>query len=97
MDVPENLPGIIFISASTSFLAQGITNMKGPKGAGDARPSLGDLITSGGIVAPERFKFLVWTVLGGLAFVDLVFLEAPDVIQTLLKVPGGFLQLMGAS
>jgi hypothetical protein len=97
VDVPEGLPGIILISAATTVVAQGITAAKGPKGAGEVHPSAADLITVGGVVAPERFQFLIWTVLGVLAFVFLVVLQDPGTIQELPKVPTGFMQLMGVS
>ncbi len=96
-EIPANLPGILLISASTGFLAQGIQSAKGPKGAGGLKPSPSDLITTGGVVAPERFQFLVWTVLGILVFLSIVFLQDPGTIQGLPDVPMSFLQLMGIS
>lgn len=97
VDVPEGLPAIILISAGTTVLAQGITAAKGPKGAGQVHPSAADLITVGGLVAPERFQFFVWTIIGVVAFVVLVVLQDPGKIQDLPKVPSGFMQLMGVS
>jgi hypothetical protein len=97
VDIPEGLPGIVFISAGTSVLAQWTQSLRGPKGAGNVRPSFSDLITSGGVVAPERFQFFVWTVLGAGAFLALVILRNPGTIADLPKVPEGFLQLMGVS
>jgi len=96
-EIPPGLPGILLISGSTGFLAQGIQSAKGPKGAGDVRPSPSDLITTGGVVAPERFQFLVWTILGILVFLSIVFLQDPGNIKDLPTVPMGFLQLMGIS
>lgn len=97
IDVPEGLPGIVFISAATSFLAQWTQNSKGPKGAGDVQPSWADFISSGGVVAPERFQFFVWTLLGAGAFVMLILLREPGTITDLPKVPQGFLNIMGIS
>jgi hypothetical protein len=96
-DVPANLPGIIFISATTSVVATGVTAAKGPKGAGEVHPSLADLITSGGVVAPERFQFLVWTLLGAGSFVAMILLRDPGEIVELPTIPQGFLALMGVS
>ena len=97
VDVPGGLPGIIGISAGTTVLAQMITKSKGPKGAGEIHPSLTDLVSTGGVIVPERFQFFVWTILGAAAFIFIVFLNDPGTIQDLPSVPGGFLQLMGLS
>lgn len=97
MDIPPGLPGIILISASTGFLAQGIQSAKGPKGSGNKLPSASDFITSGGVVAPERFQFFVWTILGIVTFLTLVILQDPGNIKDLPTIPTGFLELMGVS
>ena len=96
-DIPEGLPGIIGASAGTTILATGITNAKGPKGAGPVHPSLADLITTGGVVAPERFQFLIWTLLGVGSFAFLIALHDPANLKDLPKIPTGFLYLMGIS
>jgi len=96
-DVPENLPGLLLVSGSTSVIAKGITSLRGPKGAGDIQPSLSDFITVGGVVSAERFQFFVWTVLGVLAFVFLIVAQAPAQFQELPRIPQGFLYLMGVS
>src|SRR5439155_7622880 len=95
--IPEGLPGILAVSGGTAALAAGINNVRGPKGAGEEQPSFADLITTGGVVVAERFQFLVWTVLGALAFLFLVVFSDPATIQDLPKVPDGFLYLMGVS
>ena len=97
IDVPEGLPAIVFISAATSFIAQSIQSNKGPKGAGEVQPSWADFLSTGGVVAPERFQFFMWTILGALAFVALVLLREPGTVQDLPRVPDGFLALMGVS
>ncbi len=95
--IPEGLPGILAVSGGTAALSAGINNTRGPKGAGEEQPSFADLITTGGVVVAERFQFLVWTVLGALAFLFLVVFSDPATIQDLPKVPDGFLYLMGIS
>lgn len=97
VDVPGGLPGIILVSAGTTVLAQAITKSKGPKGAGEVHPSLADLVSTGGVIVPERFQFFIWTILGAAAFVFLTFLNDPGSIKDLPSVPAGFLQLMGVS
>jgi hypothetical protein len=49
------------------------------------------------VVAPERFQFFIWTILGAAVFVFLAFLNDPGIIKDLPTVPSGFLQLMGVS
>jgi len=96
-DIPQGLPGIIFISAATAATAQGITSSKGAKGAGPIYPSLSDFVTTGGEVVPERFQFFVWTILGVVVFLFLVVFQDPQTLMDLPKVPDGFLAIMGIS
>ena len=95
--VPDNLPGILLISVGTGVLATGVTGASGGKGAGSFQPSLSDLITSGGVVAPERLQFLLWTTLGVIAFLFYTLAIGPDQITDLPSIPNGFLELMGIS
>ena len=96
-DIPEGLPGIILYSAGTSVLATGITSTKGSKGAGEVHPTLADFITSGGVVAPERLQFVVWTIIGVFTFLSIVFKSDPMMLSDLPRIPDGFMNLMGIS
>jgi hypothetical protein len=95
--LPDNLPGIVFISGATGVMAVVATNSRGPKGAGDVHPSLADFVSSGGVVAVERVQFLIWTIIGALMFLFLSLFQTPVDILELPKVPDSFLQLMGIS
>jgi hypothetical protein len=96
-DVPSSLPGIIAISAGTSVTALGIKNVKGPEGAGSVDPGWGDFLTTGGIVAPEKFQFLLWTVLGVAAFTFAVLETDVGHMTALPNIPHNLLYLMGVS
>jgi hypothetical protein len=96
-DIPGGLPGIILFSAGTSVVATGITSSKGSKGSGEVHPTLADFITNGGVVAPERLQFVVWTVVGIFTFLTIVFKSDPLVLSDLPSIPDRFLQLMGIS
>jgi hypothetical protein len=96
-DIPDGLPTILLASAGTTVLAEGISNSKGNKGAGEIHPSLADFIAAGGVVAAERLQFVVWTIVGVVTFARLVFLSDPSTIDGLPQIPSGFLQLMGIS
>jgi hypothetical protein len=96
-EIPENLPGIILVSAATSVLATGITAARGPKGAGDIHPSLGDFVSAGGVVVAERFQFFVWTLLGAVTFLFFTISSDPATLHDLPKIPDSFLQIMGIS
>jgi hypothetical protein len=96
-DIPANLPGIVFISGTTTAIAQGITAARGAKGAGPIYPCLADFVTTGGVVAAERFQFFVWTIVGVSSFLFLVVFSHPANLSDLPKIPNGFLALMGAS
>jgi hypothetical protein len=96
-DIPKNLPAIIFISATTTAVAQGITVARGAKGAGPVQPGLADFVTTGGLVAAERFQFFIWTLVGVFTFLFLVIFSDPTNVSDLPRIPEGFLALMGVS
>jgi hypothetical protein len=96
-EIPKNLPGIVFISATTTAVAQGITVARGAKGAGPIQPSLADFVTTGGLVAAERFQFFIWTLVGVFTFLFLVVFSDPTNVSDLPRIPDGFLALMGVS
>ena len=97
IEIPKSLPGLVLISAATGAAAQFVTTQRGPKGAGEEHPAYADFVSSGGVVVAERFQFLVWTVIGSLAFFYLIISQDPASIRVLPTVPDGFLQLMGIS
>ena len=97
VDIPENLPGIVLVAAGTTVLASGITSSKGTKGAGDVHPSWADFVSTGGVLAPERLQFFVWTIVGVATFISLIVLSDPGTIHDLPKIPERFLYLMGVS
>jgi len=97
VDIPENLPGIVLVAAGTTVLASGITSSKGTKGAGDVHPSWADFVSTGGVLAPERLQFFVWTIVGVATFISLIVLSDPGTIHGLPKIPERFLYLMGVS
>ena len=96
-DIPEGLPAIIAVGAGTAVGAQFVSNVRGPKGSGAESPSFGDLVTSGGVAAPERIQFFVWTLIGFGAFILSVLKHSPYTIQQLDAVPTGMLTMMGIS
>ena len=96
-DIPEGLPSIILYSAGTSVLATAITSTRGSKGAGEDAPTLADFITNGGVVAPERLQFVVWTITGIFTFLTIVFKSDPMTLSDLPRIPDGFMNLMGIS
>jgi hypothetical protein len=94
-EIPGNLPGILAISAGTTVASNGITSQKGPKGAGGVQPSITDLISTGGVVMPERLVFMAFTLLGIGTFVFSVLRSDPTSISTLPGIPEGLLLLSG--
>lgn len=96
-EIPSGLPAVLLFSAGTSVVATGITSAKGSKGAGELTPTPADFITTGGVVAPERLQFVVWTVVGIFTFLTIVFKSDPLTLSDLPKIPDGFLELMGIS
>jgi hypothetical protein len=96
-DVPSNLPAIVGIGAGTAIGAQVITNVKGPKGAGEELPSLSDFVTSGGVAAPERVQMFLWTTFGVLAFAIAAAKVSPAEVKGVPQVPETLMYLMGLS
>jgi hypothetical protein len=96
-DVPEGLPALLGVSVGTTALALGATEVRGSKGAGPLHPSLGDFVTNGGVLAPERLQFFVWTIIGVIGFVAATLAQDPATVAELPKVPSNFVPLMGVS
>lgn len=96
-NVPEGLPTMLGISAGTAAVAVGTSDARGSKGAGPVNPGLGDLITTGGVFAPERLQFFLWTVLGVAGFISATLSQDPGMVTELPKIPDNFLPLMGVS
>jgi hypothetical protein len=95
--VPPGLPGIVAIAGGTAVGAQVVTNINGPKGAGQLKPSLADFVTSGDVVAAERVQFFVWTIIGALGFMAVVFRLDPRVLKELPNIPSSVLVISGLS
>jgi hypothetical protein len=96
-DIPTNLATILGLATGTGILAMGISNTKGSKGSGETAPLASDLITSGGVVAPERLQFLVWTIIAAFGFLALTYSVSPADITELPTIPEGILLLSGVS
>lgn len=95
--IPSGWPTLLGLSAGTTVAAVGVTTNHGSKGAGPIRPSMADFISSGGLVASDRFQFFVWTLVGCAGFLALVVSHDPSTLKDLPEVPDGFLYLMGIS
>jgi hypothetical protein len=95
--VPEGLPMLLGLSATTSAIAVGATEARGCKGAGPVHPCLGDFVTTGGVFAPERFQFFLWTILGAVGFVSATLAQDPGTVNEMAQIPANFNPLMGAS
>jgi hypothetical protein len=96
-NVPGGLPMLLGISAGTTALAVGATEFRGSKGAGMVHPALSDFITTGGVFAPERLQFFLWTILGAITFVAATLAQDPGTVSEMATIPDTFNQLMGAS
>ena len=74
--IPDGLPTLLGISAGTTVAAIGITANRGSKGAGPMHPSFADFISTGGLVAGERFQFFIWTLVGCGGFLGVISLAS---------------------
>jgi hypothetical protein len=96
-DIPSGLPGILIASVGTVVVSTGITSAKGDKGAGNPGPNLSDFIASGGVIAPDRLQFAIWTIIGIATFLGIILQSDPRSINDLPAIPNGFLEMMGIS
>jgi hypothetical protein len=95
--IPDGLAPLLGLSVGTTALAVGATEARGSKGAGPAHPGVGDFLTVGGVLAPERLQFFVWTVLGVIGFIGATLAQDPAAVSEPPKIPENFLPLMGVS
>jgi len=95
--IPDGLPTLLGVSAGTVVVATGITGARGSKGAGPIHPSMADFVSTGGLVAADRFQFFVWTLVGCLGFLGILLNSDPAGLTDLPKIPDNFLYLMGIS
>jgi hypothetical protein len=95
--IPEGLPTLLGVSAGTTVVATGITAQHGSKGAGPLQPTMADFISTGGIIAGDRFQFFVWTLIGCLGFLAIILSQDPAALTQLPDINGTFLTLMGIS
>ncbi|TCG04162.1 hypothetical protein BZM27_42830 [Paraburkholderia steynii] len=96
-DIPSGLPGVLLVSVGTSIAATGVASVKGGKSSGPFSPSFSDFYSVGGIIAPERAQFFLWTIVGAVGFVVFTLALDPAKITDLPTLPDGFLQLAGIS
>ncbi|MEX3926723.1 hypothetical protein AB4Y36_22200 [Paraburkholderia sp. BR10936] len=96
-DIPSGLPGVLVVSVGTSVAATGVQSVKGTKSSGPLSPTFSDLYSVGGVIAPERAQFLLWTIVGAAGFIVFTLALDPATIQNLPTLPDGFLQLAGIS
>jgi len=95
--IPDGLPTLLGVSAGTVVAATGITVTRGSKGAGPIHPSMADFVSSGGLVAADRFQFFVWTLVGCFGFLGILAKSDPAALTALPTIPDNFLYLMGIS
>lgn len=95
--LPENLATLIGVTGGTSLVTMMLTRSRGSKGAGSAQPELADLVSSGGVLAPDRAQYLAWTVIGCIGYILVVLKASPDALMDLPKVDDTILQAMGLS
>jgi hypothetical protein len=96
-DVPSQVAGLLGISGGTVIASAGLSANRGTKGAGLQYPTGADLICTGGVVAPERFQFFVWTIVACFGFLILLTQQDPAHLAQFPDFPSGLLYVMGVS
>ena len=92
-----SVAGGLIVALGTTVISAGIASLAGGKGSGEYLASWSDLITSGGVVAPERVQFLVWTLVAVVSYVGITTAMSPATISTLPVIPPELLALSGIS
>jgi hypothetical protein len=96
-DIPGSLAGLLGISVGTTVSTLTLNAVKGGKAAGPTSPSFSDFVSVGGVAAPDRLQYLLWTVIGAIAYIALTLSLDPASIQQYIDLPSGFLTLSGIS
>jgi hypothetical protein len=96
-EFPGPLAGMFGLSLGAMVASTAVTEGKGNKGAGAADPSFADFFSSGGVVAADRFQFFLWTLVGFMGYLSLLWFSDPTTITVVPTVPEGLLYLMGVS
>jgi hypothetical protein len=96
-EFPENLSQMLLASAGTAVASQVVTNVRGPKGAGDPLPRVSDLFTTGGVLAIDRLQLFLWTLVGAGGYLATVIFADPATLTEQTKIPASLLPLMGVS
>lgn len=95
--LPDGFGWLFGITGGTSLASIFLTQAHGPKGAGSAEPALSDLVSSGGVLAPDRAQLLLWTLIGCGVFLMAVLRQPTDTIKVLPDLPNSLLTAMGIS
>ncbi|MDQ2946845.1 MAG: hypothetical protein M3Y27_13030 [Acidobacteriota bacterium] len=96
-DVPTTIAGLLGVSGGTVIAATALTAGRGSKGAGLQHPTWADMISTGGVVVPERFQFFVWTIIACFGFTVMLIGQDPGKLSNFPDIPTGLLYLMGVS
>ncbi|MGO8672553.1 MAG: hypothetical protein ACLQVD_14455 [Capsulimonadaceae bacterium] len=83
-------------SLITLVVAQSILVVKGAHGSGAEGPHMSDLISYGGVIAPERVMQFAWTILGTTGYIALTIATYPTT-RALPQLDEGLLLLTGMS
>ncbi len=93
---PGNFAMLLGISSGTAVTATLISQTHGDKSSGPVQPSVGDLISDGGVVVPDRFQLLLWTGLVCIGYLVVLAVQNPGSAQ-FPDIPQGVLYLAGIS
>lgn len=100
-DLQDGSPGMLLgpagLAVGTTVLSTGVRRLMGGKGAGDTEPRLADLVSSGGVVTPERVQFLLWTLVAVVSYVGLTLAVDPAGLASLPVTPHNLLTLSALS
>jgi hypothetical protein len=95
--LPRNFGWLLGVTGGTTVFTTMLTRARGSKGAGGPRPALSDLVSTGGVLAPDRAQFLAWTIIGCIGYVVLVLKQQPEMLTVLPELREELVSVMGLS
>jgi hypothetical protein len=95
--LPTNFGWLLGVTGGTTLMTTFLTRARGSKGAGGSTPVLSDLVSTGGVLAPDRLQFLAWTIVGCVGYIMLVLREQPELLTLLPELKPELVSVMGVS
>ena len=96
-DITGKFPWETLLAGGTLVASQVSQQVVGTKGGGPLNPQWSDLISAGGVIAPGRIQFLLWTLVAIGAYLSSILGTDPCTVHLLPEIPARLLEISGIS